>query len=129
MNEIFIPLPSKEYLDLYLQQDFDGFIIGLKNFSSNFNYLVDVSDLENTLNNLKKYNLKYFISLDRLYYNNEIDEVRKMLEKIINLDIDGILYTDTGVLNILNELGFKKDIIWLSNHLGTNSYTLNFLKN
>ena len=128
MNEIFIPFPSKEYLDLYLQQDFDGFIIGLKNFSSNFNYLVDVNDLENTLNELKKYNLKYFISLDRLYYNYEIEDVKIMLKKVINLDIDGIFYTDNGVLNILNELGFKKEIVWLSNHLGTNSYTANFLK-
>ena len=45
MTEIYIPLPSKEVMPLYLQQDFDGFLIGIKNFSSNFNYLYNVDEL------------------------------------------------------------------------------------
>ena len=128
MTEIYIPLPSKEVMPLYLQQDFDGFLIGIKNFSSNFNYLYNVDELESVLKELKKENKKIFISLDRLYYNDEIEKVKELLIGIKDLDITGICYTDIGVLNILNDINYKKEIFWLSNHLGTNSKTINFLE-
>lgn len=128
MNEIYVPLPSKKNIAFYAQQDFDGFIIGLEGFSSNFNSFVKVSDLEETIKDLKQYELKIFISFDRLYYNDEIDKVRKILLKIKNMDITGVFYTDIGVLNILSDIDFDKEIFWLSNHLGTNSKTLNFLE-
>lgn len=128
MNEIYVPLPSKENIAFYAQQDFDGFIIGLEGFSSNFNSFVKVSELEDTIKELKQYDLKIFISFDRLYYNDEIDKVRDILLKIKKMDITGVFYTDIGVLNILNDIDFDKEIFWLSNHLGTNSKTLNFLE-
>lgn len=128
MNEIYIPLPLKENRDFYAQQDFDGYIIGLEDFSSNFNSYVKVSELEDTIKELKKYDLKIFISFNKLYYNDEIDKVREILQKIKKLDITGIFYTDIGVLNILNDINFDKEIYWFSNHLGTNSQTINFLE-
>lgn len=128
MTKIYIPLPSKEALDLYLEQDFDGFIIGIKNYSSKFNYYADISKLDKIIDKLKNENIKLYVSLNRLYYNNEIDNVRKIINKIAKLDIDGIIFTDIGVLNILNEIKYDKEIIWDSNHLGTNSKTINFLE-
>lgn len=123
MHEIYIPLPSKENLGLYEGLDFDGFLVGIKGFSSNFNYCYSVDELKEL--NTKK---KVFICLNRLYYNSEIDEVKKLVKDLIKLDITGICYTDIGVLNILNELGYDKEIFWISNHMGTNSKTINFLE-
>lgn len=127
MSKIYIPLPSKKNIDLYMQQGFDGFIIGIKGFSSKFNYLVDIEELQDILFKLKDYNKDIYIALNRLYYNDEIDKVRELVEYLSKLDITGIGYTDNGLLNILNECNFNKEIMWLSNHLGTNSMTINFL--
>ena len=127
MSKIFIPLPSDKSISLYLQQDFDGFFIGLEGFSSNFNSLVKLEDLESILDKIKGYDKKIFIAFDRLYYNDEIDKVREVLLTLKDMNV-GILYTDIGVLNILNDIDFKGDILWFSNHLGTNSKTINFLE-
>ena len=127
MSNIYVPLPSLDNLDLYLEQCFDGFFIGIKGFSSNFNNQVDIENLNNIIKKIgnKK---KIYIALNRLYYNSEIDEVKELVLKLRKLDIDGIGYTDIGLLNILNDLNYDKDIIWLSNHLGSNSKTIKFLE-
>lgn len=128
MTEIYIPMPSKEDIFLYLEQEFDGFIVGIKDFSSNFNYLYTVDEIKEIIPIIKKFNKKIFVSFDRLYFNDEIDKVKDIIKKISELDITGICYTDVGVLNILNEINYDKDIFWNSNHLGTNSKTINFLE-
>ena len=37
MTKIFIPLPSKDNISFYLQQNFDGFLIGIEGYSENYN--------------------------------------------------------------------------------------------
>ena len=128
MSKIYVPLPSKENIPLYLEQIFDGFVIGLEGFSTNFNNLVKLCDIKDIINDLKKYDKKIFISFDRLYYNSEISEVKDALIYLNDIKVDGISFTDIGVLNILREIEFKGNILWDSNHLGTNSDTINFLE-
>lgn len=126
MSEIFVPLPSIDKIDLYLEQEFDGFLIGLESFSENFNYLVKLEELETII---KKFDdKKTFISFNKLYFNDDIDRVKDVIKKINNLNITGICFTDMGVLNILNDINYKGEILWIGNHLGTNSNTINFLE-
>ncbi len=127
MTEIYVPLPSKEGIDLYLGQSFDGFIVGIDGFSSNFNHYYKLEDLTEIIDISKEFNKKIYIALNRLYYNNEIEDLKAFIKELIKYDITGIGYTDNGLLNILNDIKYDKDILWLSNHLGTNSKTVNFL--
>ncbi len=125
MSKIFIPLPSKDKFDLYLEQNIDGFIVGLEKYSENYNCLINISDLEEIIN---KTNKKIFVSLNKLYFNDDIDKVKDIIKKLTKLNIAGICFTDIGVLNILNDINYKGDIMWIGNHLGTNSNTINFLE-
>ena len=127
MSKIFVPLPSMKNIPLYLQQNFDGFLMGIDGFSSNFNSYVKKEEIKEYLDIVNKYNIDIYICLNKLFYNSEIDLVRELLLEIKDYDFSGIFYTDVGVLNILNDINFDKDILWYSNHLGTNSKTLDFL--
>lgn len=124
MSEIFIPLISDKNIKMYLNDDFDGFFVGMKDYSSNFNILLDLEELKDLINKVDK---KIYVCLNRLYYNDEIEGLKELVKELINLPISGICYTDNGLLNILNDLNYKGDILWYSNHLGTNSNTINFL--
>ena len=42
MSKIYIPLPKKADLKLYLEHGFDGFFIGINNYSYGFNNLIEV---------------------------------------------------------------------------------------
>ena len=124
MSEIFIPLISDKNIKMYLNDDFDGFFVGIKKYSSNFNVLLDLEELKELINTVNK---KIYVCLNRLYYNDEIEGLIDLVKELINLPISGICYTDNGLLNILKELNYKGDILWYSNHLGTNSNTIKFL--
>ena len=67
MSNIYIPLPKKDKINLYLEQNIDGFIVGIKGFSSNFNYLYNLEELKEVLKDIK--HLKVFVFFDRLYYD------------------------------------------------------------
>lgn len=128
MSEIYVPLPQKDKISLYLEQDFDGFIIGLDKFSENYNYLVKDDELEDIINYVINKNKKVFISFNKLYFNDDITDVKNYINKIKEYNISGICFSDIGVLNILNDINFKGDIYWIGNRLGTNSNTINFLE-
>ena len=121
MSEIFIPMPK----DINLETNFDGYFIGLKDFSSNFNYVLDINELDSYLEKIN--NKKTFICFNRLIYNNEIDKLKEVLTILKTKDITGICFTDLGVLELAREVNFDKEILWYSNHLGTNSNTIKFL--
>ena len=101
MSKIYIPLPRKEDIDLY---DVDGFFIGIKDYSYGFNNLVTLDELSDYL----KSNKETFITFNRLYYNSEIEDLKKLISELIKLNITGIAFSDIGVLNILNELNMME---------------------
>lgn len=127
MSEIFIPMPNINDLKLYLEQKFDGFFIGLENFSSNFNYALKIDELDEYLDIINKSNKKSFICFNRLMYNDELDGLKEVINILKTKDITGVCFTDIGTLELLRELEFDKEILWFSNHLGTNSNTIKFL--
>ena len=127
MSKIYIPLPKKEDLNLFLSHGFDGFFVGINNYSYGFNNLIDINELKDYIDLIKGSNKEIFITFNRLYYNDEINGLKALIMAIKDLDITGICFSDIGVLNILKEIGFNKEILWYSNHLGTNSRTINFL--
>lgn len=125
MSEIFVPLTSIDKSDLYVEHDIDGLIVGLDKYSENFNKLFNLSELEELV---KKTNKKIFVAFNKLYFNEDIDKVKNVINNIKDMDITGICFSDLGVLNILNDINYKGEIVWIGNHLGTNSNTINFLE-
>ncbi len=126
MSKIYVPLPKKEDLNLFFNY-VDGFFIGIKDYSYGFNNIIDINELKDYIDLIKESNKEIFITFNRLYYNSEIEGLKALIKSIIELDITGISFSDIGVLNILNDLEYKGDILWYSNHIGTNSKTINFL--
>ena len=125
MSEIFVPLTSIDKSDLYVDHDIDGLIVGLDKYSENFNKLFNLSELEELV---KKTNKKIFVAFNKLYFNEDIDKVKDVINNIKDMDITGICFSDLGVLNILKDINYKGEIVWIGNHLGTNSNTINFLE-
>ena len=107
MSKIYIPLPKKEDLNLFLSHGFDGFFVGVKNYSYGFNNLIDINELKEYIDLIKGSNKEIFITFNRLYYNDEINGLKDLIIGIKDLDITGICFSDIGVLNILNELEFN----------------------
>jgi collagenase-like PrtC family protease len=129
MSKIVIPF-NKSKMSMYLQRNIPAFIIGVDKFSENFKYLLKYDELIEYINLISENNREVFIDLNKLYFNNEINDLKSFL---INLDkysdkITGIMFSDMSIINIVKENNLKLNLVWDARHLGTNSYTINFLE-
>lgn len=129
MSKIIVPF-NKSKIDLYLQKDIDAYIIGISKFSENFKELLSIEETLKYIDLIYLNKKKVFIDLNKLYFNNEMEELKKLL---INLNeysdkIEAIMYSDISVLNIVKENSLKLNLVWDARHLGTNSYTINFFE-
>lgn len=126
MNKYYITNPDN--IDRYINLNVSGFIYGIEKFSSEFNSYLSLDKISLICNKCKNNNKDIIIFLNRLYFENELKDLKNILIKLSKLDVI-IGFTDDAVLNILNEIGFKGQKLLISNHTGTNSYTLDFYLN
>lgn len=127
MSKIIVPLPKKEKVNFYLENDIDGFMIGIEGFSENFNNFIKKEDILYYCNLLKEKKKEIYICLNKLYFNHEISDLRNLLFEMSKMDISGVLFDDMSVLNIVLENNLKVNLIWYGIHKTVNSKTINFL--
>ena len=76
--------------------------------------------------NLKDNNKEVYISLNKLYYEKNIKDLTNLLNIISKYNIDGVMFCDVSVYEIVKENNLNINLIWDSYHLGTNYETINF---
>lgn len=127
MSKIIVPLPKKEKINFYLENDIDGFMIGIENFSENFNNFIKKEDISYYFDLLSKKDKDIYIVLNKLYFNHEINDLKELLIEISKMNISGVLFDDLAVLNIASENNLNINLIWYGIHKAVNSKTINFL--
>ena len=126
MNKILVPYPSKINRKFYSENEIDGFIIGIKDYSENFNSYVTESNLKSTIEKLNDKNIKAYIMLNKVYFNEDIDGLIKLLKKIDKLNVEAVIFSDIAIFNIVRENNLDIKLI-ISNKMITNSRSINFL--
>ena len=127
MNNIIISYPGKENYDFYNENKIDGFAIAIEGFSQNFNYYVKESKLKNVVDMLNENDKKAYIMLNKVYFDNQIDDLKRLLKKINKLNIEAVIFSDIAIFNIVKENNLNINLIW-HNKLVTNSKSINFLE-
>lgn len=106
----------------------DGYIFGLKDYSVNFLNTYSLDELKKIIKKLKENNKEIYISINKNLHNKEINELKKILIEIDNLNINGIMYADNGFITLKKELNLKTDLIWYQEHLTTSYSSINTYK-
>ncbi|MBP3634988.1 MAG: U32 family peptidase [Bacilli bacterium] len=127
MNNIIISFPDVKNFKFFMENNVDGFLVGIKGFSENFNYLLKQSELNKICKILKEKNKKIYIMLNKVYFNHEMDGLKLLLYKISKLEVNAVIFSDMAVFNIVKENKLDINIIW-SSKLVTNFRTINFLE-
>lgn len=110
-----------------LKDKVDGFILPIKDLSINYNYYIDIKDIDKILKELN--NKDIFISLNKNMHNSDLPKLKDTLLMLENYNIKGIMYYDISIVNYKKELNLKNDIVWNQDHLVTNYSTVNYWYN
>lgn len=122
-------IPNDTNLSRYENTNIDGYIVGWKGYSIFNNCLFTLDELKHTISKIVKQGKEVFLSINKLMYNEDIEELRKHLFEIDQLGLTGILFDDLSLLHLKNEMKLKTDLVYGSSHLLTSYQTANYYYN
>lgn len=102
----------------------EAITIGTDHFSTGGILKCDSQMIGEIMNQVQS-QMKVYVMVNRLFHQHEISGLKSFLNQI--KEVDGILFQDFGVLNIVQELGLKFEMIYAPDTLNTNHETLNTL--
>lgn len=122
------PVSFKHALKLLTNPHLDTLIIGPNSFNICNNF--DLKDQQLTrLINKNVSSKKIVISLNKIFHEDEINNLKNYLQTLKNKKIYGIIFQDFGVKQICDELNFKTNFIYCGNSLIVNYGQFPFYKN
>ncbi len=89
------------------------FLFALKDYSIGYEKYFTIDEI----NNIDE---KKYVLINKVLNTVEIENLKKI---VFNLNVDGIIFEDIGLINVLKD--YNKDKILFMNHFNTNSMTIN----
>ena len=116
-------VPSKKE-DINIYSTIDNFIIGLKDFSVNYNFVMDIDQIIEFSNQFR--NKNFFIAINKNIMNDDLNILEEIMIKLNSINVKGILFYDLSILSIKKRLNLDIDLIWNQGHMVTNYNTCNY---
>lgn len=120
--DVLVKINNKENIKSYYNYT-DGFLLGLKDFSVDY-YEFDLSEIKEIVSLYK--DKIFFVAINKNIFNNELEELEKILIDLNELNIKGILFYDMSVLYLKNKNNLNIDLVWNQTHMVTNYNTCNY---
>ncbi|MCM1370784.1 MAG: U32 family peptidase [Clostridium sp.] len=119
MYKIIVIPKNKEMINI----ECDAILLGIKNYSVNLPFYIDIDELEQITKNIKS---EIFISLNKNIHDSEIETLKDILLKLNNYNIKGVFFYDISILNLKKKLNLNYDLVWNQEHFTTNYETINY---
>lgn len=114
-------IKDNNYLD-YLNEGLDGMIFPLENYAVDYFKYYSILNIREYKNNTNKL---CYVVINKMIFNNELDNLLKVLKELEQLKVDGIFFYDLAVLNLVKENNLSLNLIFNQTHMVTNSDTIN----
>jgi putative protease len=122
--KLLVGLNTRSILD-YLNYT-NSFIIGLKDFSINFQ--------EYSIEEIKKLRIDYpdielFVSINKNIFNSDLSLLEERLIEISKIGVNAVLFYDLSILSIVKKNNLNISLVWSQEHMTTNYNTCNYYYN
>ena len=124
MSKLIVTVNSLDHLSKLVDKDIYGVMLYIDKLSVNSSFYIDINDIKDI--DLK--DKKLFVVINKLMHNNDLDMVREVLLKLVDMDVK-ILFYDMAVYNISKELGIIDKLVIYQDHLNASIQSNNFYYN
>ena len=106
----------------YLDNGLDGIVLPLESFSVDYFKYYSISDIKEYRKNTDKL---LYVVINKMIFNNELDNLLNVLKKLENIKVDGVFFYDLAILNLVKKNKININLIYNGTHMVTNSDTIN----
>ena len=106
----------------YLDNGLDGIVLPLESFSVDYFKYYSISDIKEYRKNTDKL---LYVVINKMIFNNELDNLLNILKKLENIKVDGVFFYDLAILNLVKKNKININLIYNGTHMVTNSDTIN----
>lgn len=122
----FVVIPSsRDNLDVLLNKDIKGVIIGLYGLSI-YPFEMSIEDIIDIANATDK---EIIIAMNKMIHNSDLKLVRDVLSKVKDSKIKKIMFYDLGIFNVIREMNIDKELIISQEHLNASRKSNEFYYN
>lgn len=100
MLELLSPAKNLEYGITAIDFGADAVYIGAPKFSARINASNSLSDIERLCSYAHRFHSKVFVALNTIIFDNELEEVEKLIHKIHEAGADALIIQDMGILEM-----------------------------
>ena len=118
--KLLIECSSKE--KLYVDKT-DGIILPLEGFSVESKCFFSMDEIKDIK---EKNSCMVFVKVNKNFMNEEIDDLKNVLQELNDCGIDGVFFYDLAVLELKNELNLQLPLIWNQTHMVNNYKTCDY---
>ena len=98
--ELLAPAKNAEFGRQAINHGADALYIGAPNFGARASVSNSVSDIEQLTKYAHLYRAKVYVALNTILYDSELPEVKKLIQDLYHINIDGIIVQDMGILEM-----------------------------
>jgi putative protease len=104
--------PSK-FIDI-TNLDADSYLIGNEKFAVRLAVSFSLDEIKELRNITKKLNRNLYINVNRIFMEDEINELETYMEFLKSIDVDGIFFSDMAVFMIARQLGILDKLVYFT---------------
>ena len=117
--------PDKS-IDEYIEHNITTFLLPLKDYSVEYSSYYTLDEIKGIRDKYPE--ITIFVSMNKNIMNEEIENVKSILNELNDISIKGVFFYDTALLKIKRDLGLNLDLVWSQTHMVTNYKTCDYYK-
>ncbi|TFF87482.1 MAG: U32 family peptidase [Promethearchaeota archaeon] len=107
MKKVELLAPAKNLKSIKAAGDYaDSVYFGVERFNMRMKSdNININDLEKVVSYCKEHNLKTYLTTNILIYDNEISQIREVIQRAMDIDIDAVIVHDIASIEIAKQIG------------------------
>ena len=98
--ELLAPAKNSECGIAAINAGADAVYIGAPKFGARVNAGNTITDIEKVINYGHKFNVKTYVTVNTILYDNELEDAGKLIHELYNLGVDAVIIQDMGIMEM-----------------------------
>ncbi|WP_044479630.1 peptidase U32 family protein [Paenibacillus antibioticophila] len=124
--ELLVPAGSLEEISEYLGAGANAVLIGNVKYGMRLPGDFSIEDIRKAVAYGHQHNAKIYVSISKLFHNEQLEELRTYILQLADAEVDGIQFGDPGVLRLVKEIAPQLPLHWNAEMTSTNYSTANY---